>query len=249
MPAPVRADRRTIAIRHVAFEDLGLWDAPLRAEGSSLRYLQAGVDDLRSCREERPDLLVVLGGPIGVYESDAYPFLAQELELIRERLASGLALLGICLGAQLIAAAAGARVYPSGVKEIGFAPIELTGAGERSCLRKLAGCGYRVLHWHGDTFDLPPGAALLASTAAVRNQAFALGPRVLALQFHAEVDPRRLEPWLIGHACELAGAKLRPEDLRAGAAALPAADVAASSVALLEDWLAQALAPAGVRVP
>jgi GMP synthase (glutamine-hydrolysing) len=229
--------RCTYVVRHLAFEDLGIWQAPLEATGS-VRYFQAGVDDLGPCLADQPDLLVVLGGPIGVYEVDQYPFLTEELTLIRQRLERGAPLLGICLGAQLIAAATGARVYPSGVKEIGWGPITLSEAGERSCLRHLASSENTVLHWHGDTFDLPSDATLLASTALVKHQAFALGENVLALQFHVEADPKGLEAWLIGHTCELGHAGVKPADLRRATQQLPGA-LRANSELVLRSWLAQ----------
>jgi GMP synthase (glutamine-hydrolysing) len=231
--------RRVDVVRHVAFEDLGLWAQTLAAIGD-VRYLQAGVDDLSTCATEPADLLVVLGGPIGVYEEAEYPFLRAELDLIRRRLESKQALIGICLGAQLIAAAAGARVFPSGVKEIGWAPIELTPIGNDSCLRLLAGSKFNVLHWHGDTFDLPAGATLLASTALVKHQAFALGDHALALQFHVEADPTTIEAWLIGHTCELGGARIKPTDLRKQTAAL-ATNHRECAPRVLSDWLSKAL--------
>jgi GMP synthase (glutamine-hydrolysing) len=220
----------------VAFEDLGLWEPQLIAPKASVRYFQAGVDDLAPCVNDAPELLVVLGGPIGVYETDSYPFIAHELNLIRHRIERGLATLGICLGAQLIAAAAGARVYPSGVKEIGWGPVTLTPAGHESCLRQLASSNYTVLHWHGDTFDLPRGATLLASTAQVKHQAFALGSKVLALQFHAEADPRFIESWLIGHTCELGLARIKPAELRQASRELPES-LPANSAMMLKSWL------------
>jgi GMP synthase (glutamine-hydrolysing) len=148
------------------------------------------------------DVNTAIGGPIGVYENDRYPFIDQEIALLATRLRARRPTLGICLGSQLIARALGARVYPSGTKEIGWAPVELTAAGQASCLRHLAGIA--VLHWHGDTFDLPTGAVHLAATAACRNQAFSVGGHALALQFHAEAAGRALESWFVGHACEIA---------------------------------------------
>jgi GMP synthase (glutamine-hydrolysing) len=203
---------RATVIRHVAFEDLGVLSRLFEARGIPATCLDAGVDDLAVAP---PDLLVVLGGPIGAYEEDRYPFLRDELRLIEECLRRDAPVLGICLGAQLIARALGARVYPGPTKEIGYAPIALTDAGRASCLAPLASAEGMVLHWHSDTFDLPTGAVRLASTAVTENQAFSVGLSVLGLQFHIEAESRKLDRWLIGHACELAGAGIDPRDLRA----------------------------------
>jgi GMP synthase (glutamine-hydrolysing) len=194
----------TLAIRHVPFEDLGLLGPLLAARKHAIRYVEAPTADFGPLDALAPDLLVVLGGPIGVYENDRYPFIDAEVALLERRLAAGKPTLGICLGSQLMAKALGARVYPSGVKEIGWAPLELTSEGAGSCLRHLA---TPVLHWHGDTFDLPAGAVRLASTPACRNQAFSAGRHALALQFHAEACGQPLEAWFVGHACEIAGTK------------------------------------------
>lgn len=190
-------------IRHVAFEDLGNFEPVLRERGYRVVYREAGLDDLAKMDALAPALLVVLGGPIGAYEDSAYPFLADEIRLIRARLAAKRPVLGICLGAQILARALGARVYPGPAKEIGWAAVELTAEGRRSPLKHLAAERTRVLHWHGDTFDLPQGATRLAATAICPNQAFALGRYALGLQFHAEA-PGEIERWLIGHTHEIA---------------------------------------------
>jgi len=228
-----RWSRQACVIRHLAFEDLGTLAPVLAAAGFDLTVMDAGVDELFEPMV-RSDLLVVLGGPIGVYEEDRYPFLADERRALTQRLRAGLPTLGICLGAQLMAAALGARVFPGAAKEIGWSALQLTPAGAASCLGKLE--GQPVLHWHGDTFDLPAGSERLASTELYPNQAFALGPNVLALQFHPEVDARRFEQWLIGHAGELSAAAIDVARLRAqvkqGGAALRSA-----STSMLGHWL------------
>lgn len=222
----------TVALRHVAFEDLGLLGPILAGRGHAVRYIDVPVEPLDSLDPLAPDLLVVLGGPIGVYQTEQYPFLLPEIELIARRVAAGRPTLGICLGSQLIARALGKRVYPSGVKEIGWASIELTHEGRESCLRYLAETA--VLHWHGDTFDLPDGATLLASTSLCRNQAFRWGDHVLALQFHAEAAGVALESWFVGHGSELAGddvARLRADTERW------TPSITTSATRCFEDWL------------
>lgn len=227
--------RRACVIRHVAFEDLGVLSPILTTRGYDVGYREAGVDDVGPALSEATDLLVVLGGPIGAYEEATYPYLADELRLIERCLRDEIPVLGICLGAQLMARALGVKVYP-GQKEIGFSPITLSDAGRRSCLRWITDANGVVLHWHGDTFDLPATAQRLASTPATLNQAFAVGGYALALQFHLEADPACFERWLIGHASELADAKISVPALRADAAAHAAATVRAGRK-VFEDWL------------
>ncbi len=224
-----------LAIRHVCFEHLGTFGPALARRGYEVRMLDAGVDDLRG--QPAADLLIVLGGPIGAYEETLYPFVRDEIALIERQLAAGKPVLGICLGAQLMARALGARVYPGQAKEIGWAPLTPTADGERSALAPLGAIGWQVLHWHGDTFDLPDGATRLASTAVTANQAFSLGANVLGLQFHIEANAEEIERWLIGHAVEIAAAPgvevsaLRADTLRWGR------ELAKAGPACLMRWL------------
>lgn len=225
-----------VAIRHVAFEDLDAFGPALAARGYKASYRDAPVDDLGAGELVDCDLLVVLGGPIGVYEEDRYPFLKPEIALIEKRLKAGKPVLGICLGAQLMARALGAKVYAAGFKEIGWAGISLSAAGRASPLAKLAS-GTRVLHWHGDTFDLPSGATHLASTPRTPNQAFAVGRHGLALQFHLEVSATGLERWLVGHAVEIgATPRVTVPRLRTDAGKF-AAELLPQGRAVLESWL------------
>ena len=154
-----------LAVRHVAFEDLGLLGRLVAARGYGVRYHDAGVQPIDAETLLAPDLLIVLGGPIGVYERDAYPFIADEVAAITGRLAADKPMLGICLGAQLMAAALGASVAPGPVKEIGWAPLTLSSAGRKSVLAPLGETP--VLHWHGDNCELPAGCTHLASTRAL----------------------------------------------------------------------------------
>lgn len=237
--------KNVVAIQHIAFEHLGSLEAVLEEQGYTVHYLPAWHASLAAqVQAIDPDLLVVLGGPVGVYEEERYPFLRVEKALLKDRLAAGKATLGICLGAQLMAAALGADVYASGVKEIGWAPLTLTDAGRDSPLRLLAneatGDVAEVLHWHGDTFTLPAGAVHLASTNLCRHQAFAYGPRALGLQCHLEAQGDQMEHWLVGHAAEIAGAGGDLAALRRGAERHGAA-LQQQARRFFRAWLAQAL--------
>lgn len=190
-------------IRHLAFEDLGSFAGVFESRGMTIQYLEAGVDDLGQLDPMDDDLLIILGGPISANDSDDFPFVSTEIALLAERIKHDKPTLGICLGAQLIARAKGASVYPAAHKEIGWAPVQLTAAGQSSALGVLAASAFQVLHWHGETFDLPDGASLLASTEIAQNQAFRLGTNVYGLQFHIEVTRRDMEKWFIGHIGEI----------------------------------------------
>ena len=193
--------KNAVAIRHLAFEDVGIFEDVLAARGvePSLsrrrrRRFRAGKGCRPAHRARRPDRR---------HEFDRYPFLRDEFAVIEQTLKRKVPLIGICLGAQAIAAALGARVYKGRDKEIGWGLISLTAAGRDSPLAALAENKMRVLHWHGDTFDMPSGAKHLAETAITPNQAFSYGPKVLALQFHVEPRARHMERWLIGHTSDL----------------------------------------------
>jgi GMP synthase (glutamine-hydrolysing) len=195
-------------IRHLAFEDMGSFASVLQSKGCQLNYIEAAdfvasPEKLLQIDALGDGLLVVLGGPISVNDTDLFPFLEAEIALLQKRIAADKPTLGICLGAQLIASALGEAVYPGKVKEIGWYPLQLSSAGEQSALRYLSEEHCNMLHWHGETFDLPAGAVLLASSKNCQNQAFSHGNRVLALQFHPEVTQQAMEKWFIGHIGEI----------------------------------------------
>lgn len=226
-----------VALRHVPFEDLGSFAPIAERLGYQVTYYEVGVGDLTALKNQSIDLLVVLGGPIGAYDDALYPYLADELALIQQRLQLQQPILGICLGAQLMARALGAAVAPMGHKEIGFAPLTLTPAGQQSVLKSLT-ADVAVLHWHGDQFALPQGCHSLATTPLCPHQAFALGHYALALQFHLEVDIQRLEQWLIGHSAELNQAGINPHTLRQQAQ-IHGATLTQAASQVLNAWLSQ----------
>jgi GMP synthase (glutamine-hydrolysing) len=223
-----------VAVRHVHFEDLGVLEPLLGELGYDVRYVDAPTANLITLDVVSPDLVVVLGAPIGAFDEELYPFLRDELDVVRRRLDAQRPLLGICLGAQIIARALGAAVSPMGVKEIGFAPLQLTAAGSASPLAALGQTP--VLHWHGDQFDIPTGASRLAGTDVCANQGFVYGTKVLALQFHLEADTDKIERWLVGHASELAQAGIDVRQIRTQAMEFgPALEIAAR--AAVGEWL------------
>ena len=194
-----------------------------------------GVDDLSIPEIKDADLLVVLGGPIGAEDDAFYPFLSDEVHLIKERLSHHKPVLGICLGAQLMARALGASVKPMGHKEIGYAPIKLTTPARKSPLAHIG--NQPVLHWHGDQFAMPHGIESYASTPSCPHQAFLIGTHAMAWQFHLEVDARRMEQWLIGHGSELSQEGINRQQLR-DAAKLHSVQLRKILELVIQDWLA-----------
>lgn len=187
-------------LQHVPFEGPGSI-----ADWADARGARLAVTRLFA-QEQFPDptavdLLVVMGGPMGANDHAVHAWLADEQDFIRQVIAAGKPVLGVCLGAQLIAAAMGARVFPNADKEIGWFPVSAVrpGGGDAFGLPEEV----TVLHWHGDTFELPPGAALLATSEACANQAFLLGERVMGLQFHLETTRASLWDLVENCAAEL----------------------------------------------
>lgn len=231
-----------IALRHVHPEDLGSFEPPIRAAGYAITYVSAPTATAAEfAQAATADLLVVLGGPIGVYDAAMYPFLDAEQAVIETRLRECRPLLGLCLGAQLMAKAAGSRVYPSGTHEIGWSPLQRASDLPDDCpSRFLFGANDEVpmMHWHGDTFDLPPSARRLASTALVREQGFMIGNHAMAWQCHPEFLAANLENWLVIHAHELSArggapliAQIREDTARWGA------ELAGRGQSMLSAWL------------
>lgn len=179
---------RIVILQHVAFEGPGAIEPLLRAAGHQLTTVRLDLGDAL------PELaafdgLVVMGGPMGVADVDRYPWLESELALLRVATAAGKQILGICLGAQLIAVALGAAVTRNRWREIGWFPIERAPEAAANPLVALFPAKLTVFHWHGDTFALPFGCARLGSSAACAEQGFVRGNQIVGLQFHLEMTP------------------------------------------------------------
>jgi GMP synthase (glutamine-hydrolysing) len=182
-----------LAFRQVPFEGLGRLESILENQGASVRIV-----DLYRGGEPLPDPaqadgLIFMGGPMSA--NDPLPFIQCEIEILRQALERQQPVLGICLGAQLLARAAGARVYANPRKEIGWFDICLTPEGLADPVLGELGTPCSVFHWHGETFDLPPGGVWLARSEACRHQAFRIGSNAYGFQFHLEVTPEMIEDW------------------------------------------------------
>ena len=183
---------RVVAFRHSPFDDLGLIASVLDARGIGWQYADFCDAPAQEKGIQDADALILLGGSMSA--NDDLPFIHREIEYIYRAVHSRKPVLGICLGAQLIAKTLGSRVYSNGKKEIGWEPVSFTDAAQNDAL--FHGHHSEVIfHWHGETFDLPQGAELLASSAACRHQAFRFGDRVYGLQFHLEVTPQMITRW------------------------------------------------------
>jgi GMP synthase (glutamine-hydrolysing) len=188
--------KRLLVFQHVRHEGLGNLNPLLKAAGFQIDSVNFSREPEAKPTLNGYDGLVVLGGPMAIYEADKYPNLSLEAKLIEGAAKDGLPVLGICLGAQLIAKALGARVYPSGIKEIGWYDLSPTPNAKDDPLFRHMGLTEKVFQWHGDTFDLPTEAVLLASSSLCRNQAFRYRNNIYALQFHLEIDGAIVDSWL-----------------------------------------------------
>jgi len=226
--------RTALIIRHVPYEGVAGFRAPIEAAGYAVSRIDVSDPEFSSLDLREPDLLIMMGGPMGVYEREENPWIACQLKRLARRLEADRPTLGVCFGAQMMAAALGGEVYPGPVKEIGFHPVMVRDGARQGPLRHVI--EVPVLHWHGDTFSLPQNVELLASTEAYPHQAFRRGSNILALQFHAEMglDPR-FEAWLeqSAEAVEQVGGEAR---LRAQHDTLGPGAVAAGQ-AMIAEWL------------
>lgn len=192
-----------LALRHIECEGPGLITEVAAARGAEIR-----VADMPGEMPHWPEpadysALILLGGPMSVYDTQRYGWLKEEVRLLRRCMDANLPILGICLGAQLLAAACGAEVYPGGKKEIGWGEVRLRPSAHRDPVFEGLPGRLNVFHWHGDTFDLPPSSRHLAASELFPHQAFRAGDRWYGLQFHLEVTEGMPQAWANEYVAEL----------------------------------------------
>lgn len=190
------AMKKALVIRNVSYETEGMLEPLLRNEGLDLNIVDFQRNPSAAPRLEGHAGLVVMGGPMGANDTDRYPHLARVERLGEQAMKGGVPMLGVCLGAQIMAKALGARVYPNRVREVGWYDLAITEAGNADQLFSQLKANEVVLQWHGDTFDLPEGAELLASSPDCVNQAFRYGDTAYAIQFHLEILRSMIEEWV-----------------------------------------------------
>jgi GMP synthase (glutamine-hydrolysing) len=192
-----------LILKNVANEGPGTMEDFFHGSNIDFRIVEIFREDIPPI--EHADTLIIMGGPMSVNETDVYPFLKKEEELLKEFIRKGKKVFGICLGAQMMAKALGAKVYAGSEKEIGWYDIELQGDGVRDPLIKSLALHprardfwkkFKVFHWHGETFDLPEGAERIARSVLYPNQAFRYGRNAYAFQFHIEVRKETIYEWL-----------------------------------------------------
>lgn len=189
---------KVLSVSHVPFEGLGSLSGLLKDRGAVIEQIVSYQNDIGIYAPEEHDLAIILGGPMGVYQADIFPFLNAEMRYIEKRLEKGLPTLGICLGSQLMAKVLGSNVYPGKQgKEIGWYKLDVSEAGSKTPLRHLDGEKTMMMHWHGDTYDFPKDATLLARSDKYAIQAYSYGKNALAVQCHPEVTRDSLEFWIV----------------------------------------------------
>jgi GMP synthase (glutamine-hydrolysing) len=205
-----------LVFQHDPFEDLGFFAEVLEKHKTGFRTIRLFHGETPNEDWGRARALLILGGPMSAGDEECYPFLRWEKTIIRAAIQEEVPVLGICLGAQLIAAALGTNVYPGPLKELGWHPISITPHGSVDSLLGYLPEKPIVFQWHGDSFDLPPGALRLASSVYYENQAFRVGRKVYGLQFHLEVTPPMIKRWIHARCKDLAQfAYISPDKLMA----------------------------------
>jgi len=192
-----------LVLQHIGCEDLGTIEQAMIHRGISYRYVRLFDGDPLPEDIKNYSGLIILGGPMNVYEEDVYPYLKDEDILIKEAVKRRIPVLGICLGGQLIAKATGAKVNKGAKKEIGWYDLLLTPGGKADKVFKNSPERLTVFQWHGDTFDIPSDATLLAGSVLFPNQAFRIGDNIYGLQFHLEVTQKMISRWINEYKDEL----------------------------------------------
>lgn len=188
--------RKILVLQHVAHEPLGTLNPLLKKAGFRIRYYNFGRTPEATPKLDGYSGLVVLGGPVGVYQCNLYQHLNVEMKVIEEAFKKNIPILGICLGSQLIAQVLGSPVRKHHTSEMGWCKISLTDAGQKNPLFEGYQKSENIFQLHGDTYDPPKSATLLASSEVCESQAFVYGDRVYGLQFHLEVDKKMIHRWL-----------------------------------------------------
>lgn len=228
--------KRALIIRHVPYEGIAGYRAPVEAAGYVIDKVDVCDPAFAHVDLNAPDLLIMMGGPMGVYEADVYPWINCQKNRLARRLEVGRPTLGVCFGAQMMAAALGADVYAGPVKEVGFHPVHVRANALGGPLRHLV--DVPILHWHGDSFTLPDNVEWLASSNAYDHQAFRRGDNILALQFHAEMGmDARFDAWIKEWPESVTEAGGDEDSLRAAHDEFGPGAVAAGQ-AMLGEWLA-----------
>jgi GMP synthase (glutamine-hydrolysing) len=187
---------KILVFQHVPYEPLGTLDPLLKEAGFRIRYVNFGRDPHQRPSPDKYEALIVLGGPMNAHQIDTHPNLSTEVEVIREAVDAGMSVLGICLGAQLLAKALGGRVAQNEEREIGWCDVELTEAGRTDPVISSFASTQTVFQWHEDGISLPAGADNLARSPASHVQAFRYGDHAYGFQFHLEVNASLVERWL-----------------------------------------------------
>ena len=198
--------KEVLVFQHDPFEDLGFFSEVLEKQRTAYRVLRLFHGEMPAEDWERIGALIILGGPMSVNDEEQFPFLRWEKRIIRAAIDEAVPVVGICLGAQLIATTLGTMVYHGRVKEIGWSPISITAHGQVDSLLGYLPENATVFQWHGDGFELPAGAIRLASSVNYKNQAFRVGKNIYALQFHLEVTPPMIARWIDERSKDLAQA-------------------------------------------
>jgi len=195
-----------LILTHIQSDGSSTLGKVLNDRGFRIKTLNTPRINMQDIDALRPDLLIVMGGPVGAYQKDDYPFLKDEIEILKKRLDADLPTIGICLGSQLMAAALNAKVFKSMTKrEVGWNNLEITAEGQKTAVRHLDGTKTKMFHWHGDTFELPKNTKLLASSDQYKNQIFQSGHNGLAIQCHPEVRTEQLKEWFVMFTEQITG--------------------------------------------